>query len=246
MSGHSKWSTIKRKKGAQDAKRSAAFNKLTRLIEVAARNGADPEMNFKLKLAVQKAKEANMPNSNIEKAVKKGSGQDKDTSLIEEVTYEGFAPGNVAVVVEALTDNKNRTVSELRNLFNKSGATFGSPVMWQFENQGILQVAKGKNPEADELAIIDAGAEELEDLGDSFEVHTKPKDLALVKSQLEKTGLKINSAELEMVAKNKTTISDVNIAKKILNFLEVIEDQDDVVNVYSTLDVPDAILDKLS
>lgn len=246
MSGHSKWSTIKRKKGAQDVKKSAVFSKLARLIQVAARGGSDPEMNFHLKLAIQKAREVNMPNINIEKAIAKGSGTGKDAVMIEEATYEGMAPGNIGVVIEALTDNKNRTVSELRNIFNKSGATFGTPAAWQFETKGVLQLVKGADGEADELAIIDAGALDFEDADDVFVVYTAPKELDSVKSKLESSGRQVKSTGLELVSKTKIVIADVQMAKRILNFLDILEDQEDVVNVYSTMEVPDEILSQIS
>ena len=242
MSGHSKWSTIKHKKGAKDAKRGAVFSKLARIIEVAAKSGPDPDMNFKLKLAISKAKEANMPNSNIEKAILKGSGADKNAVSIEEVSYEGLAPGNVGVVVQAVTDNKNRTVSEIRHIFSKQGGNFGTSVSWQFENTGILQVIKPSNLDEAELAIIDSGATNFEDTGDVLEVYTNPKDLDKVKTNLENAGLTIKSASLELVSKNKTIIEDKSMAKRVINFLELLEDHDDVDEVYSTLDIPDEIL----
>ncbi len=245
MSGHSKWSTIKRKKGAKDAKKGAVFSKLARLIEIAARSGADPEMNFRLKLAITKAREANMPNSNITKAIQKGSGANKDASGIVEATYEGLALGNVGVVVQTLTDNKNRTVSEIRHLFSKNGGSFGTSVNWQFSNMGVLQVAKISDTEAQELAIIDSGAINFDDEGDVLEVHTNPKELDLVKLKIEKAGFKIKSTSLELVPKNKTIISDKSLAQKVLNFLDILENHDDVVNVYSTLDIPDEILSQL-
>ncbi len=246
MSGHSKWATIKRKKGALDAKRGALFTKMVKLIEVAARGGADPTMNFKLKLAIQKARSANVPSATIDKAIKKGSGQDKEASKLEEVTYEGLAPGNVAVVIQALTDNKNRTVSELRNIFNKAGGSFGSPVSWQFDHRGILQVEKvpAKTEEL-EMAIIDAGAQDFSDAGDTVEVYTEPKLLDQVKNQLESAGFKVTSSALGLVPKNKTVITDPNLAKRVLNFLDALDDYDDVTEVASTLDVPDEVMAKL-
>jgi len=245
MSGHSKWSTIKRKKGAKDAKRGAVFSKLARLIEIAARSGADPEMNFHLKLAIMRAREANMPNSNVAKAIQKGSGADKSVAQIEESMYEGMALGNVAVMVEVLTDNKNRTVSEIRHLFSKNGGSFGTSVGWQFSNMGVLQVIKASDTEAQELMIIDSGAVNFDDEGDVLEVHTNPKELALVQLKIEQAGFKIKSTSLELVPKNKTIIKDKSLAKKILNFLDILENHDDVVNVYSTLDIPDEILSQL-
>jgi len=246
MSGHSKWSTIKRKKGAKDAKRGATFSKVARLIEVSAKGGADPDMNFKLKLAIAKAKEVNMPNSNIEKAIQKGSGTGEESSNIEEVAYEGLAPGNVGVIIQTVTDNKNRTVSEIRHLFSKNGGTFGTSVAWQFENMGVIQIAKTNNLEEMQLAIIDSGAIDFEDIGDVLEVHTQPKELDKIKNKLEQAGLLVKSATLEMVAKNKTVIQDKTIASKVLNFLDLLEDHDDISEIYSTLDVPDEVLSQLS
>lgn len=247
MSGHSKWSTIKRKKGALDAKRGALFTKMVKIIEVAARGGADPTMNFKLKLAVQKAKSANVPSATIDKAIKKGSGQDKEASKLEETTYEGLGPGNVAVVVQALTDNKNRTVAELRNIFTKSGGSFGSPVSWQFDHKGILQVEKAPDKlEELELAIIDAGALDFADAGDVIEVYTDPKSLDRVKTQIESAGFKVSSSALGLVPKNKTIITDPTLAKRVLNFLDALDDHDDVSEVSSTLDVPDSVLSQIS
>jgi len=246
MSGHSKWSTIKRKKGALDAKRGALFTKIVKIIEVAARGGADPTMNFKLKLAIQKAKSVNVPSTTIDKAIKKGSGQDKEASRLEEITYEGLGPGNVAVVIQALTDNKNRTVADLRNIFNKSGGTFGQSVTWQFSHQGILQVEKISEASDDlELAIIDAGAQDFSDADDVIEVYTEPKLLDQVKNHLESAGFKVTSSALGLVPKNKTVITDPNLAKRVLNFLDTLDDYDDVTEVSSTLDVPDEILNQI-
>lgn len=247
MSGHSKWATIKRKKGALDAKRGALFTKMVKIIEVAARGGADPTMNFKLKLAVQKAKSANVPSATIDKAIKKGSGQDKEASKLEEVTYEGLAPGNVGVVIQALTDNKNRTVADLRSLFTKVGGSFGQPVNWQFDHRGILQVEKmpGRGDEL-ELAIIDAGAQDFSDAEDVMEVYTEPKLLDQVKSNLESAGFKVTSSALGLVPRNKIVVTDPVLAKRILNLLDALDDYDDVTEVASTLDVPDEILAKLN
>ena len=245
MSGHSKWSTIKRKKGAADVKRSALFTKLAKAIEVAARAGGDPDMNFRLKLAIQKARSANMPISSTDKAIKKGTGEDKDAARIEEVTYEGLGPGNVAVVVEAMTDNKNRTVSELRNIFNKAGATFGTQVAWHFDARGILRVDKGTDSEALELAAIEAGALDIDDVGDSLEIATLPKELDKIKTVLESAGYRVIEAELGLVPKQETTITDPVLAKRALDFLDALDNHDDVAHIYSTLDVPDEVLNKL-
>lgn len=246
MSGHSKWATIKRKKGALDAKRGALFTKLVKIIEVSARGGADPTMNFRLKLAVQQAKSANVPLATIDRAIKKGSGQDKEASRLEEVVYEGLAPGNVAVVIQALTDNKNRTVSEVRNIFNKAGGTFGTQVGWQFENRGVLEVNKPSNIEDLELSAIDAGAQDFSDAGDFMEIYTEPKLLDQVKNHLESAGFKVNSSLLGLVPKQKTLITDPNLVRRVLNFLDTLDDYDDVTDVSSTLDVPDDILNQIN
>ncbi|OGB74848.1 hypothetical protein A2810_01880 [candidate division Kazan bacterium RIFCSPHIGHO2_01_FULL_49_10] len=247
MSGHSKWSTIKRKKGAADVKRSALFTKLAKGIEVAARSGGgNPDLNFRLKLAIQKAKASNMPISSMDKAIKKGTGEDKDAAQIEEVTYEGLGPSNIAVVVSAMTDNKNRTVAELRNIFNKAGATFGTPAAWQFDHRGILRVAKADDPDSLELAAIEAGALEIDATGDELEIVTEPKELDKVRTALESASYKVTEAELGLVPKQPVTITDPEAAQKALNFLNALEDHDDVDQVYSTLDVPDEVLNKLS
>lgn len=245
MSGHSKWSTIKHKKAATDAKKGATFTKIARLIEVAAKSGPDPEMNFRLKLAVQKAREANMPAVNVEKAIRKGAGLDADKSQIEEITYEGVGPGNVAFVIETLTDNKNRTVSELRNIFTKAGGSLGNSgsVAWQFSNRGIL-IAKKKNSD-DELAIIDAGASDLNDLGDAWEIYTEPKDLNAVKTALSGSGFVIEDAKLAMVPNSTVTITDINLAKKVMTLIDTIEDNEDVDQVFTNFDVEDDIANQL-
>ncbi|MFH1088581.1 MAG: YebC/PmpR family DNA-binding transcriptional regulator [Patescibacteria group bacterium] len=246
MSGHSKWSTIKHKKGALDAKRGALFTKIVKIIEVAARGGPDPTMNFKLKLAIQKAKSSNVQLATIDKAIKKGSGQDKEASRLEEIIYEGLAPGNVGVIVETLTDNKNRTVSDVRNIFTKAGGNFGTSVAWQFDSRGVLYVTKpASGADELELAIIDSGASDFADSGDTIEVYTDPKLLDKVKNQLESAGYKVEDSEIGLVPKNKTIISDPALAKRVLNLLDNLEDHDDVSAVYSSLDVPDEVLAKL-
>ncbi len=244
MSGHSKWSTIKHKKAVTDAKRGAAFSKLARLVEVAARGGADPEMNFRLKLAIGKARAANMPAANIDKAVRKGAGLDKESSSIEEVTYEGIGPGNIAVIIQALTDNKNRTVSELRNIFTKSGSNFGTPVSWQFKNRGVITVPKVGDDL--ELRLIDAGAEEIEDMGDVYEVYTDPKNLGQTRKNLMESGIKVREDRLAMIPIQTVKITDAAAAKKVINFVEALEDHDDVAEVFANFDINDDILRELS
>jgi len=242
MSGHSKWSTIKHKKAVTDAKRGAAFTKLARLIEVAAKSGSDPDMNFKLKLAIQKARAANMPANNIDKAIKKGAGLDKDKSSIEEVMYEGLGPANVAVMVLTLTNNKNRTVSDLRNIFIKAGGSLGNAgsVAWQFANKGLITVAK--TVDNLELQLIDAGAEEVEDLGDIFEVHTDPKSLNQVKRAIEKLGVKIEEAKLAMVPIQTVKVTDANDAKKVINLMDALDENEDVADIFTNFDIDDNLM----
>jgi len=239
MSGHSKWSTIKRKKGAADVKRAAEFTKLARFVEIAAKSGADPEMNFRLKLAVQKARAANMPLVNIERAIKKGSGTGADKSQTEEVLYEGSGPASIAVLVQALTDNKNRTVSELRNAFTKAGGSLGTSgsAAWQFDQKGMLVVPKNKA--VDELALIEAGAEDLEDNGDEYEVFTDPKELNNVRQQIVDRHFEVTDSKLTMRPKSVVVLSDPVEARKALNFIDSLEEHDDVVEVWTNLDIPD-------
>lgn len=242
MSGHNKWSTIKHKKAATDAKRSAAFTKLGRLIEVAAKSGPDSDMNFKLKLAIQKARAANMPVTNIDKAIKKGAGLEKDKSNIEEIMYEGLGPANVAIMVSALTDNKNRTVSALRNIFVKAGGSLGNTgsVAWQFANKGLITVPKTN---ADlELQLIDSGADEVEDLGDMFELHTDSKNLNKMKQTIEQMGIKIEEAKLAMVPTQTIKVEDVSDAKKVINLMDTLYENEDVVEVFANFDIDENLM----
>src|SRR5215216_5308258 len=199
MSGHSKWSSIKHQKGAKDAKRGALFTKLARAIQVAAKEGGgDPEGNAALANAIQKAKDQSMPKDNIERAIAKGTGADSDAEAFETVVYEGYGPGGVAVLVEALTDNRNRTSSEVRHAFDKQGGSLGEPgsVAWQFEKKGEIVVDSGRYAEDDLLAAIDAGAEDLAMDGDVWEIVTGPAELTAVRQALEEAGVEIESAEL--------------------------------------------------
>lgn len=246
MSGHSKWSTIKHKKAITDAKKGAAFSKIARLIEVSARSGPDPEMNFRLKLAIQKARAVNMPAANIDKAIKKGSGQDKDASSIEEVAYEGMGPAGVAIIVQVFTDNKNRTVADLRNLFNKYGGSLGNSgsVAWQFKNRGLITVAN--NRDDIEMAAIDAGADDVENLGEDIEIHTDPKQLAQVKTALEASGLTVKDAKLAMIPTQTIKIADVADAKKVLGFMDALEENDDVSEVFTNFDIDEQVMNQLA
>ena len=247
MSGHSKWSTIKRKKGAQDAKRGKIFTKLIKEIQVSAREGGgDEDANPRLRSAIQAAKTQNMPMANIERAIAKGTGQIEGESY-EETSYEAYGPGGVAILMKAMTDNKNRTVSEIRHLLTKMDgnlATSGS-VAYLFETKGIISVAKEGTTEDDVLLVaIDAGAEDIQSVEDGFVVITSPSHFEDVRSALEEGGISIEEASVSM--EPSTTVKvDEDLAPKILQLMESLEDHDDIQNVYSNFDIDDEILAKL-
>jgi YebC/PmpR family DNA-binding regulatory protein len=246
MSGHSKWSTIKRQKGAADAKRGAVFTKLSREIIIAAKQGGgDPGMNFKLRLAVQRAKAANMPNDNIDRAIAKGAGSGAGDEQLDEITYEGYGPGGTAILVSALTDNRNRTVAEVRHRFSRSGGNLGETgsVGWQFEARGLITIPLNGH-DGDEIALqaIDAGADDVEVQGDVIEVVTEPANLEPVRKALESGGLDIENADFAMVP--KTTIElDTKTAHQTLKLIEALEDLEDVQRVYSNADFTDEALE---
>ncbi len=247
MSGHSKWSTIKRQKGANDAKRGALFTKLAREIITAARQGGpDPEANYRLRMAVEKARSNSMPADNIKRAIERATGGGADAEQFEEITYEGIGPGNVAVIVAAMTDNRNRTASEIRSAFNKSGGTL-STVAWQFEQRGVISLPlDGRDPDELTLAAIDAGAADVGSPdGGSIEVLTQPADLEAVRSALAAAGYEAESAELSMEPTTTVEISDERQAKAVLQFVERLEDLDDVQNVYANFDIPAALMEQL-
>ena len=245
MSGHSKWSTIKRQKGATDAKRGQLFTKLAKEIIVAAKQGgSDADANFRLRLAVQRARDNNMPLDNIERAIKKGSGEGHDGAILLETTYEGYGPGGTAILIQALTDNKNRTVSEVRNAFVRSGLSMGDAgcVAWIFESKGVLSV-HAANVDSEELALtaIDAGADDVKVEDSSVEIYTAPEDFESVRKALEENGVKIGSAEVTMVPKNLVLLDETK-AIQTLKFMDKLEDLDDVQHVYSNADFPDEAL----
>jgi YebC/PmpR family DNA-binding regulatory protein len=247
MSGHSKWSTIKRQKGANDAKRGALFTKLAREIITAARQGGgDAETNYRLRMAIEKAKSNSMPADNIKRAIERATGGGADAEQFEEITYEGIGPGNVAVIVAAMTDNRNRTASEIRSAFNKSGGTL-STVAWQFEQRGVISLPlDGRDPDELTLAAIDAGAADVGSPdGGSIEVLTQPADLEAVRSALAAAGYEAESAELSMEPTTTVEISDERQAKAVLQFVERLEDLDDVQNVYANFDIPAALMEQL-
>lgn len=244
MSGHSKWSTIKRQKGAADAKRGALFTKLAREIQVAARaGGGDPEMNAALRLAVSKAKDNNMPSDNIERAIKKGTG-DLEGAELQEMRYEGYGPGGAAILIDALTDNKNRTVSEVRNIFTRAGGNMAEAgaVAWVFEPRGVITV-EVDGADADDLALaaIDAGAQDLEVTDGTVDVYTDPRGFEAVRQALEGAGYAVTSGEVTMSPKTTVPL-DEQTATKNLRLLEQLEDHDDVQRVFSNADFPDSVL----
>ncbi len=242
MSGHSKWSTIKRAKGATDARRGAIFTKLSReIIAAAKQGGGDAGANFKLRIAIQRAKAVNMPNDNIERAIAKAAGQGVEEQLLE-ITYEGFGPGGTAILVSVLTDNRNRTVAEVRHCFSRAGGNLGETgsVGWQFEPKGVISVPIGKaDPEELEMQAIEAGADDVQVQGDSMEVQTQPADLEAVRKALEGNGLTIENADYAMVPKVTMELED-KAAHSVLKLLDALEELEDVQRVYSNADFSDA------
>lgn len=244
MSGHSKWASIKHKKAATDAKRGKVFTKVIKMITVAARNGGgDMNANPALRLAIQKAKEANMPADNIDRAVKKGTGELPGVTY-EQVTYEGYGPGGVAFFVEGLTDNKNRLTAEVRNIFSKCGGNLAGSgsVNWLFEKKGFFVINKAGITEDKLMSVIlDAGAEDMSSEDDTFEVKSQPHDYEKVKQALEDSKIKVESSELTMIPKNTVKVAG-DQAKQVLRLIEQLEDNDDVQNVYANFDIPDDII----
>jgi YebC/PmpR family DNA-binding regulatory protein len=240
VSGHSKWSTIKHKKGIADKRRGQEFSKLSKAIIIAAREGADPESNFKLRLAVEKAKQANVPNENIKRAIEKGSGTGGEQNL-ETVVYEGFGPEQAAVMIEVITDNKNRTIAEVKNFFEKRGGRLAGPggVSYLFEQVGLIFL---KNP-ADEaeaiLKIMDFGVENVEKTEAGIEVYCRPEALESVAAKIQESGFKIREKDLVMNPKTPLKIDDPVKRKKITQFLADLEDQDDVQRVFANVDLAD-------
>lgn len=235
MSGHSKWSTIKREKGAKDAKRGAVFTRIGNQIAIAARSGADPTMNSALALAIETAKQANMPNANIQRAIDRVS--DKNAAVMEEATYEGYGPGGVGIIIETATDNKNRTFPEVRSALTKNGGNVAEPgsVAFQFTRKGVIRViASGEDAL---LTILDAGAEDAVEEDGETTVYTELKDLAKVRTALIEAGLDVKEAELQYVPNNQIEVSDPEVARKILKVLDALDDLDDVVNVHTNADI---------
>ncbi|MBU0727817.1 YebC/PmpR family DNA-binding transcriptional regulator, partial [Patescibacteria group bacterium] len=235
MSGHSKWHSIKHKKGAADAARGKIFTRHANLITIAARaGGGDPDMNPSLRLAIDNAKSDNVPNANIERAVKRGSGEGKDASEIFEITYEGYGPGGTAIIVECLTDNKNRTLTNIRTIFNKRGGNLGASgsVSYIFERKGVITMnTEGKDSDEVELAAIDAGAADIERSDGIMEIYTAPNDLMSVSDNLKEAGFDAEQAEVLLVPNQTVAVEDEKTAQKVMDFIDAIEEDPDVSNV---------------
>jgi YebC/PmpR family DNA-binding regulatory protein len=244
MSGHSKWATTKHRKGAKDSARAKVFAKLIRQVEVAAREGGgDANTNAALRTMFQKAREASVPIDTIERAIKRGTGELEGVRY-EAISYEGYGPSGVAVIVETLSDNRNRTSAEIKHLFGKNGGAIAEPgaVSWQFDRKGILEVVGPVDEDQLLEWIMEAGAENYEANGKNYTVTTEPHDVAIVRDALEKQGLKVQSADLTLVAQNTIPVTEEAEAKKILRLMDAIDDHDDVQNVYANFDISDDLL----
>ena len=250
MSGHSKWSSIKHKKGAADAKRGKLFSKLARAIIVAAKEGgADPANNLALQNAIEKARSYSMPKDNIDRAIAKGSGTDSDSAAYETVVYEGYGPGGVAVIVESLTDNRNRTAGEVRHIFDKNDGNLGTSgsVAWLFERRGLVLVpADGTDEDELMLAAAEGGADDVALDGSSFQVLSAATELATVRGAVTDAGFEIESAELTMLPKTTVAVEDESEAKKILRLIDQLEENDDVQDVYANFDIPERVLESVA
>jgi len=250
LSGHSKWSSIKHKKGAADAKRGQLFSKLSKAIIVAAKNGGgDPANNLALQNAIEKAKSYSMPRDNIDRAIAKGSGADADADAFESIMYEGYGPEGVAVIVEALTDNRNRTAADVRHLFSKHGGNLGTDgsVSWQFDRRGVV-VVPADGVDADELflAAADGGAEDIEQDGDSFEITSAPEQFAAVRAAVEEAGFPVESAELSLIPKTTVSVDDEAKARQLMRLIDALEENDDVQDVYANFDIPEQVLEAVA
>lgn len=248
MSGHSKWATIKHKKGAADARRGKVFAKLIKQVEVAARNGGgDPASNPTLRTMFQKARDNSVPLDTIERAVKRGTGELEGVNY-EAITYEGYAPGGVAVMIEVLTDNRNRTGSEIRSLLSKNGGSLAEPgaVAWQFERKGVVQVNRKADEDELMMAGLEAGAEDLSDLSEVWELTCDASDVTSLRSALEEAGFEVVESDATMKPKNTVPLSDPTDVKAVLRLLDLLDDHDDVQAVHSNVDIPDDVLEAVS
>jgi YebC/PmpR family DNA-binding regulatory protein len=249
MSGHSKWATIKRKKAAKDSKRSNQFAKLLRAVEVAAKEGGgDPAANMTLASAVEKAKASSVPGDNIERAIKRGSGDEGGAARYEEITYEGYAPGGIALFVEALTDNRNRTAQDVRHAFTRNGGNLGETgsTAWMFTRKGVIVVEKSSAPDEERLLeqALDAGAEDLKDSESSWEIVTEPSALTAVRDAIGVAGIEIFSAELTMLPQSTIPVDGAE-ARRVLQLIESLDDLEDVQNVYANFDIPEEVMASL-
>lgn len=249
MAGHSHWAQIKRKKAAQDAKRGKLFTKITREIMVATRlGGGDPALNPRLRAAMAAAKAANMPKENIERAIRKGLGLEEGTEY-EEVTFEGYGPGGVAVLIESLTDNRRRTVSELRHIFSKCGGNLAEPgaVAWIFEKKGLIVIPRNGLSEDQVLEVaLSAGAEDVRTYEGEFEIITAPEDFEEVKTAIEKAGLSPSSSKITLVPKTTVKLEDEKATQQMLRLMEMLEEHDDIQKVHANFDIPEDLMEKLS
>jgi YebC/PmpR family DNA-binding regulatory protein len=247
VSGHSKWSSIKHKKGAADAKRGKLFSKLSRAIIVAAKEGGpDPAGNLSLQNAIEKARSYSMPKENIERAIARGSGQDADAAAFETIVYEGYAAGGVAVIAEALTDNRNRTAAEVRHIFAKHDGNLGEAgsVAWLFERRGIVVVDGGSDEDELTLAAAEGGADDVQRDGSTWEVSASPEHLSAVREAVESAGFTVESAELALIPKTTIEVDDEGQAKKVLRLIDALEENDDVQEVYANFDIPERVLEE--
>ncbi len=248
MSGHSKWATIKHKKGAADARRGKLFAKLIKQVEVAARHGGgDPDANPTLRTMFQKARDNSVPLDTIERAVKRGTGELEGVDY-EQILYEGYAPHGVALMIETLSDNRNRTGSEIRALLTKNGGSLAEPgaVSWQFERKGIVKVSKGASEEDVMLIGIDNGAEDLEDLDEVWQVTCDPSDLNALRDALEAAGIEVEESDTAMVPTNLIPIADASTARQVLNLVDLLDDHDDVQAIHSNIDLDDSVMAQLA
>ncbi len=248
LSGHSKWANIKHRKAAQDAKRGNLFQKLVKAVIIAAKEGGgDPAMNMRLKAAIDRAKAASVPNDNIIRGIKRGTGEIEGAQY-EEITYEAYGPNGVAILIDVLTDNRNRAASEIRAVLTRNGGSLGEAgsVAWMFERKGTIEVSgKDLDEEALMTVALEAGAEDLEQQDEGYAVYTDPASLPDVRDALEKAGYSIERAETEMVPKNTVQISDPEKARKVLRLMDLLEENDDTQNVYGNFDIPDEIMESL-
>jgi YebC/PmpR family DNA-binding regulatory protein len=248
MSGHSKWSSIKHRKAATDAKRGQLFTKLARAITVSAREGGgDPEANYTLAAAIEKARGYSMPKDNIQRAIDRGTGAGGDSEQIERVTYEGYGPAGVAVLVDALTDNRNRTSAEVRHAFDKHGGSLGEPgsVAWQFEKRGVVLVDGERYSEDDLIGAIDAGADDVAEDGDVLKVTSEPSTLTAVRAALEAGGVEVQSAEVTMEPNAVVDVTEQRDARQLMRLMDALDEHDDVESVHANFDIPEALLEEM-